>query len=72
MLKFTVQLAGAASLCAAATLAQAQAYGLPITLELSLIVALVAVAGGMVYSAFSYLLHSEELRVLLRLARARG
>jgi putative peptidoglycan lipid II flippase len=45
---------------------------LPITLELSLIVVLVAVAGGMVYFAFSYLLHSEELRVLLRLARARG
>ena len=45
---------------------------LPTTLELSLIVALVVVAGGMVYFAFSFLLHSEELRVLLRLARARG
>lgn len=45
---------------------------LPITVELSLIVVLVAVAGGMVYFAFSFLLHSEELRVLLRLARARG
>jgi putative peptidoglycan lipid II flippase len=45
---------------------------LPTTLELSLIVVLVAMAGGMVYFAFSFLLHSEELRVLLRLARARG
>ena len=33
MLKLAVRMAGAASLCAAATLAQAQAYGPPITLE---------------------------------------
>lgn len=45
---------------------------LPTTLELSLIVGLVVFAGGMVYFAFSFLLQSEELRVLLRLARARG
>jgi putative peptidoglycan lipid II flippase len=45
---------------------------LPTTLELALTVALVVVAGGMVYFAFSFLLRSEELRVLLRLARARG
>ena len=47
-------------------------FGLPVTLELSLIVGLVALAGGMVYFAFSFLLQSEELRVLLRLARARS
>jgi hypothetical protein len=45
---------------------------LPATLELALVVGLVALAGGMVYFAFSFLLQSEELRVLLRLARARG
>ncbi len=45
---------------------------LPATLELSLVVGLVVVAGGMVFFAFSFLLQSEELRVLLRLARARG
>jgi len=45
---------------------------LPTTLELSLIVALVVCAGGMVYFAFAFLLQSEELRVLLRLARTRG
>lgn len=33
MLKLAVQMAGAASLCAVATLAQAQAYGPPITLD---------------------------------------
>jgi glc operon protein GlcG len=33
MLKLAVQMAGAASLCAVTTLAQAQAYGPPITLE---------------------------------------
>jgi hypothetical protein len=33
MLKLAVQIVGAASLCAVATLAQAQAYGPPITLE---------------------------------------
>jgi putative peptidoglycan lipid II flippase len=42
------------------------------SLELSIVVALVVVAGGMVYFVFSFLLQSEELRVLLRLARARG
>lgn len=45
---------------------------LPTTLELSLIVGLVILAGGMVYFAFAFLLKSEELRVLLRLARARS
>jgi putative peptidoglycan lipid II flippase len=45
---------------------------LPTTLELALIVGLVVLAGGMVYFAFSFLLKSEELRVLLRLARARS
>jgi len=44
---------------------------LPPTLELSIVVGLVGIAGGMVYFAFSFLLQSEELRVLLRLARAR-
>ena len=33
MLKLVMQLAGAAALCAAATLVHAQAYGAPITLE---------------------------------------
>jgi hypothetical protein len=42
------------------------------TVELSLVVGLVVLAGGMVYFVFSFLLQSEELRVLLRLARARG
>jgi putative peptidoglycan lipid II flippase len=45
---------------------------LPAPLELTLVVGLVALAGGMVYFVFSFLLQSEELRVLLRLARARG
>jgi putative peptidoglycan lipid II flippase len=45
---------------------------LPSTLELALVVGLVALAGGAVYFAFAFLLQSEELRVLLRLARARG
>jgi putative peptidoglycan lipid II flippase len=45
---------------------------LPSTLELAIIVGLVILAGGMVYFAFSFLLKSEELRVLLRLARARS
>jgi len=43
----------------------------PTTLELSLIVVLVVFAGGMVYFGLTYLLHSEELRELLRLARPR-
>ena len=42
------------------------------SLELTIVVALVVLAGGMVYFVFSFLLQSEELRVLLRLARARG
>jgi putative peptidoglycan lipid II flippase len=42
------------------------------SLELTIVVALVVFAGGMVYFAFSFLLQSEELRVLLRLARARS
>jgi putative peptidoglycan lipid II flippase len=42
------------------------------SLELLIVVGLVVLAGGMVYFAFSFLLQSEELRVLLRLARARG
>lgn len=45
---------------------------LPTNLELTLVVLLVGIAGGMVYFVFSFLLQSEELRVLLRLARARG
>jgi putative peptidoglycan lipid II flippase len=45
---------------------------LPSTVELSLVVGLVVVAGGMVYFVFSFLLQSEELRVLMRLARARN
>jgi hypothetical protein len=45
---------------------------LPTNLELTLVVLLVGLAGGMVYFVFSFLLQSEELRVLLRLARARG
>jgi putative peptidoglycan lipid II flippase len=45
---------------------------LPATLELSLVVGVVTLAGGLVYFAFSFLLQSEELRVLLRLVRARG
>jgi putative peptidoglycan lipid II flippase len=45
---------------------------LPTTLELSLVVLLMVLAGGMVYFALAFLLQSEELRVLLRLARARG
>lgn len=42
------------------------------TLELGLVVGVVALAGSLVYFALSILLQSEELRVLLRLARARG
>jgi putative peptidoglycan lipid II flippase len=42
------------------------------SVELPIVVALVVLAGGMVYFVFSFLLQSEELRVLLRLARARG
>jgi len=42
------------------------------SIELPIVVALVVVAGGMVYFVFSFLLQSEELRVLLRLARARS
>jgi putative peptidoglycan lipid II flippase len=45
---------------------------LPTNVELSVIVGFVIVAGGMVYFVFSFLLQSEELRVLLRLARVRG
>ncbi|MCC7371101.1 MAG: murein biosynthesis integral membrane protein MurJ [Chloroflexi bacterium] len=45
---------------------------LPSTVELTLVVLFVGISGGMVYFVFSYLLQSEELRVLLRLARARG
>jgi len=45
---------------------------LPVTLELTVVVGSVILAGGMVYLAFSYLLQSEELRVLLRLARVRS
>lgn len=42
------------------------------SLELTIVVGLVIMAGGAVYFLFSFLLQSEELRVLLRLARARG
>jgi len=42
------------------------------SLELVVVVGLIVLAGGMVYFVFSFLLQSEELRVLLRLARARG
>jgi putative peptidoglycan lipid II flippase len=45
---------------------------LPTTLELTIVVLLVGLAGGTVYFVFSFLLQSEELRVLLRLARARS
>ncbi|MGE3270498.1 MAG: murein biosynthesis integral membrane protein MurJ [Chloroflexota bacterium] len=45
---------------------------LPTTLELSIVILLVGLAGGMVYFVFSFLLQSEELRVLFRLARARS
>ena len=45
---------------------------LPPTIELSVVVLLVGIAGGLVYFVFSFLLQSEELRVLLRLARARS
>ena len=40
------------------------------SVELPIVVAVVVLAGGMVYFVFSFLLQSEELRVLLRLARA--
>ena len=42
------------------------------SVELPIVVGVVVVAGGMVYFAFSFLLQSEELRMLLRLARARS
>jgi putative peptidoglycan lipid II flippase len=42
------------------------------SIELPIVLAVVVVAGGMVYFVFSFLLQSEELRVLLRLARARS
>lgn len=45
---------------------------LPATLELILVILLVGAVGGMVYFVFSFLLQSEELRVLLRLARRPG
>jgi putative peptidoglycan lipid II flippase len=45
---------------------------LPATLELTVVVGSVILAGGMVYFVFSFLLQSEELRVLLRLARVRS
>ena len=41
------------------------------TLELSLVVVIVAAAGVAVYLSFAHLLRSEELRVILRLARSR-
>ncbi len=42
------------------------------TVELSLVVAIVVLAGAGVYLALSLAMRSEELRVLLRLARLRG
>jgi putative peptidoglycan lipid II flippase len=45
---------------------------LPKTLELSVIVGVVAVAGVALYLMLSHLMRSEELRVLLRLARQRS
>jgi hypothetical protein len=42
------------------------------SIELPIVVGLVVIAGGMVYFVFSFLLQSEELRVLLRLARVRS
>jgi hypothetical protein len=47
-------------------------FAQPTTFELSLIVGLVILAGGMVYFALAFVLKSEELQVLLRLARARS
>jgi putative peptidoglycan lipid II flippase len=45
---------------------------LPETVELALVVGIVALAGAAAYLGFAYLLRSEELRVLLRLARSRA
>jgi putative peptidoglycan lipid II flippase len=42
------------------------------TMELSAVVAIVVVSGAVLYLTISHLLRSEELRVLLRLARLRG
>lgn len=45
---------------------------LPPTFEALFVVTIVALTGGIAYFIFSFLLQSEELRVLLRLARLRG
>ena len=48
------------------------AFGLPASFELVVVIGLVALAGATVYLVLAYLLRSEELRVLLRLARSRS
>jgi putative peptidoglycan lipid II flippase len=45
---------------------------MPASLELVVVIGLVALAGATVYLVLAYLFRSEELRVLLRLARARS
>ncbi len=48
------------------------AFGLPASFELVLVIGIVALAGATVYLVLAYVLRSEELRVLLRLARSRS
>ena len=45
---------------------------LPQTLELAVVVATVALAGGATYLLFAWMLGAEEPRLLLRLARSRS
>ena len=47
-------------------------FALPASFELVLVIGVVALAGATVYLLLAYVLRSEELRVLLRLARARS
>jgi len=46
-------------------------FALPASLELVIVIGTVALAGATVYLLLAYLLRSEEVRLLLRLARAR-
>jgi putative peptidoglycan lipid II flippase len=48
------------------------AFSLPASFELVVVIGVVALAGVAVYLVLAYLLRSEELRVLLRLARSRS
>jgi putative peptidoglycan lipid II flippase len=49
-----------------------ESFALPTTLELALVVGLVAVVGVAAYLAFAFVLRSEEPRLLFRLARPRS